>query len=194
MTLDIFVERGHTPIVEHSVDFTKPPAAIEKYEFGEALTRNNFTDFLIKSFGSARGVQTQQAYSWVWLEKHGVNVLPTVKDFVEGDEIDGWDALVEEERGNILKAANAVKVHHREDAMRGDVSNTVEWELVPQLCYILNIIEEAGSGSVIYIPNDATVNAFNEDVFSLDKEGFQQWLSSHLQEEHLLNRLNTTNY
>lgn len=177
------------------IDFRKPPAEVVRYEFGDPLTRSNFTDFVTGIFARSRGKQTPQAYIVVWLERHGAtNVTSNIDRFIEQG---GWDRLTEEEKSNMQRSAEAVKAHREHLGKQGEETrDSLRWQLDLQLTYVKQIIEESGTGNVLELDLErlgtatkVTIKPMEEAVLTMKKEDFLKWVASYTDAQDLIVRV-----
>ena len=64
---------------------SKSPVEIDEYTFGEPVSRQNFTPFLVDSYSKSRGDPYMQAAYFKYLYQNGiVDVGKTLKSFLSG--------------------------------------------------------------------------------------------------------------
>ncbi len=105
--------------------------ALENYTVGDKITRENFTNFLIRSFAVSRGVPLVQYGFFEWVEKAtGFSTRDTLKRlaFSPPGEIrsNPWDFLSNEEQKKFLQAFLSVNIH--EDALYSESDDEITTE------------------------------------------------------------------
>lgn len=133
------------------VDFTFPKEDVNPIDFtlGDTVNRDNWNDFLIKSFALSRGNQTVQVAFFAWAEQQtGLDVRGTFDSFSQQG---GWmGALTRAEKDTFVAAHNAVNNHlqvlekKHKDAYQNITPRQVE----------LDIEEEVYKISTMYLRND----------------------------------------
>ncbi len=104
---------------------------LEDYAVGDKITRENFTNFLIKSFAVSRGVPLVQYGFFEWVEKTtGFSTRDTLKRLAfspPGEKIPNpWDFLTNEEQKKFLQAFLSVNIH--EDALYSESDDELTTE------------------------------------------------------------------
>lgn len=92
-------------------DFKKAPQTPKPYVPGEKVTRENFADFLIRSFAVSHGTLPAQYAFFLWTEAHtGLNIDATFDAFYAAG---GFKALSSQEQELFVRAFEKVPKHQR---------------------------------------------------------------------------------
>lgn len=115
------MSEGKGEIITHSIsrqDFSRTPNNIKKYKKGEQITRDNFSDFLSKSFAVSGGGKVYQYIYFRWLEETtGFDWKKTLLNFREAG---GLDKLSQIERETFAADFKRVfEAHYGEGTIAG---------------------------------------------------------------------------
>jgi hypothetical protein len=115
----------------NSIDFQKKPRSIERWNFPEPITRENFINFLILTFAVSRGVRNAQGMFCKYTEvRTGSPVFDIFESLVS---VGGWNRLTPEEQQTFLRAFHGRTKHDciwEQQDMKGIAK---EFELLPHL-------------------------------------------------------------
>ncbi len=90
-------------------EFKSAPNNILPYSPLERVTRENFVNFLIRSFAISMGQPVAQVFFFVWLNmRTGFNWEQTFENFVRAG---GWDVFSEEEKKIFKNSFMKVSMH-----------------------------------------------------------------------------------
>lgn len=89
---------------------THAEVAPQPYILGTPVSRETWTDCLVKSFALSRGSMDAQVLFFAWLEAAtGLDIRMTMRSFLDAG---GFDALSYTEQHQFLDAHNQVQAHH----------------------------------------------------------------------------------
>lgn len=92
-----------------TIDFSKNPENIISYNFGDAVTRDNFINFLLLSYAVSKGnFVIQRVFFLLMEEKIGFPYKDTIQNFFKNGS---YEALSKEERNLFFKSFRNVKKH-----------------------------------------------------------------------------------
>lgn len=101
------INPGAKKIIEpYAISQTKfeiEPVSLQPYKPGDKITRENFCNFLIFSFGLSRGKMEVQTLFMKWLKLHtGFEYSATLNNFIR---VGGWHRLSEKEKNEFKERA-----------------------------------------------------------------------------------------
>jgi len=169
---------SHAPAPDITPQFVVPDFSVaretrEHYEFGNTVTRNNFTNFLIDGFTKTKGNLSKHAVYLKYLEQNqGIPTNEILTDFLKNG---GVKALGEDEVFQIYDLYKSVREHKGTAGTPQDDSfaSTINDHITGTLLQINN------AGGIIEIdPFRYRIDEFDKSVLSLSKEEFLKWLNN----------------
>jgi len=159
------------------IDFDKPPQAIEEYRFGEPVTRNNFTHFLIDSFAKSRGSLDAQAYYMRWLQiNSGTNIPTVIRDFIDKK---GLHCLTEAEGVIITNAYESIRGHKRIKDLETENDRSFSYDFSGQLDDILKLYQNLGKKVFLKsMGTEINVKEMDESVLAMKRPDFLNWIAT----------------
>lgn len=92
--------------------FEIEPTELKKYSPGDKITRENFCNFLMCSFGISRGHMEVQVQFMQWLKLHtGFDYVTTLNNFIA---VGGWDRLSDNEKEEFINEFRKIAKHSQE--------------------------------------------------------------------------------
>ncbi len=178
MTVDVS-PRIHEGVATLSpvIDFDKPPQRIEEYKFGEQVTRNNFTHFLIDSFAKSRGSLDAQAYYMKWIGIHTGTDIPTIiSNFIDKK---GVNCLTDAEGIAITSAYESIRGHKRAKDLETENDRSFSYDLSGQLDDILKLYRNLGKKLFLKsMGTEINVKEMDESVLAMEKPDFLNWIAT----------------
>lgn len=153
----------------YSIDFTIAPQEIKDFKFGEPITRDNFSHFLIDGFTRSRGNASSHAYSWNWIRRHqGINIPQMMEQFLETG---GINNLTEEERNKLENSYQNIK-KHKDMPVEKPFMEAFNQEL--QGVSLISL-KQGGQKLVSINGRKGFIKAMEERILSLDAPDFLRW-------------------
>jgi hypothetical protein len=169
-------------------EFINPVISTEVYEFGEPVTRENFTDFLIDSFVKSRGNASIQAIYFKYLEnvQNSFVTRANIEDFLH---VGGFSILTQDEQSKLISIFSKVKQHNPVIKLKDDIRQ-FERTFNMNLLYALRIIQNEG-GTMILDSNIYRVVNFDQSILDLDKEEFLIWIAENVSTFNMAQKIGT---
>src|SRR5262245_49709253 len=112
MKPDIFPEQEPKLYFISVEEFKRTPRALEPYQPGDKIIRENFNNFLMRSFAISMGQMKVQGFYLGWLKmKFGFDYITTLTNFMEAG---GWDVLSDAEKNEFKGQFRKVGAHDTE--------------------------------------------------------------------------------